>query len=601
MSISRILGLGALVALASTVACTTETGDAADGAESDLNGVRGSLDVTTRNYDNDRTGVNSHETTLNVDNVKASSGKFHKLFSIPVDEKIETFPLYVAGSPRNFLYVTTMNNSVYAFDADTGKQLWQRSLGTAVSGPAFARVKPATVNGKYGIGSTPVIDTETGTMYVVRWAVEGPNATTDVVQRLFILKLSDGSDQQPSVKIDASASVDGHTATFDHRGQIIRASLLLLKKQRADGGVDKAVVVTAAGGESPTSPHGWVLAYDVAHLQNQALGTAPAAWCTTPKTGAAGIWMAGGGPSGDDQGNIYFATGNGRYDGQTEFGESFVKLAYTASENGDPAKLEVASSFTPFQDIHRDNRHQDQDLGSAAPLLIPGTNIVAGGGKDGILYVMDRDDMGREDFSKLKQPPFVASYVPTPGSDPVKNLDIISSHDPPTQSQVDGGRIHHIHSTPVFWHSPNAGPLLYIWGENALLRAISFDGNRFGTSPLAKGNVSPSAGTPGIGGMPGGMITLSANGDKPNTGIVWGLHAINGDANKQVVKGILRAYDASNFVNGSQGKMFVELWNSEMDPADSIGNGAKVVPPMVASGHVYAVTYDNKVNVYGLR
>src|SRR5262249_40579248 len=151
---------------------------------------------------------------------------------------------------------------------------------------------------------------------------------------------------------------------------------------------------------------------------------------------------------------------------QTDFGESFVKLHYEPGTDGRPPTLTVADTFTPFQDVNRDARHQDQDLGSAAPLLVPGTRTLAGGGKDGILYVMNRDDMGGDDFSKLVQAPFVASYVPTPGNDPVANLDIISSHDPPTQSPVDGGRIHHIHSSPVFYDSPDGGAFLYIWGEN---------------------------------------------------------------------------------------------------------------------------------------
>jgi hypothetical protein len=539
--------------------------------------------VPTRSYDNSRTGANLREKTLTVDAVRASSGKFHKLFTLPVDEKIETFPLYVGGMPHDVVYVTTMNNSVYAFDAATGTELWHRNLGTAVSGAAFAKVKPFSVNTKFGIAATPVIDRDTSTMYVVRWAVEGATSN-DVVQRLYALKLSDGTDAAPSVKVDATVTVGGATASFDHTAQIVRASLLLLRKKRADGGFDKAVVISAAGGESATSAHGWIVAYDVANLSNP-----PAAWCSSPKSGAAGIWMAGGGPSGDDDGNIWFATGNGRYDGINDFGESFVKLAWS------PGRLDLVDSFTPFEDVNRDANHQDQDLGSAAPVLLPGTDIVAGGGKDGILYVMHRGAMGKQDFSKLVQAPFVASYIPTPGSDPVAHLDIISSHDPPTQSPVDGGHIHHIHSTPVFWNG-----MLYVWGENALLRALGFDGAHFDTTPLAKGNVTPSATAPGIGGMPGGMITLSANGT--NDGIVWALHAIDGDANKAVVKGILRAYDAQSFTTNSDGsKAIVELWNSEMDANDPIGSGAKIVPPMVANGRVFAVTYDNQVNVYGLK
>lgn len=602
-ALSKLVAVGA-VSIAPFAGCSST----ADTGESESMQTSSTIDVLTRQYTADRVGANLQESILNTANVKASAKRFHKLFSLPVDEKIETFPLYASNVPgvgKNLVFISTMNNSVFAFDADTGKQIWQQNLGAPIHNPELAAVKPFSVNKNYGIAATPVIDRDTNTMYVARWAYE--NNGKEPVQRLFVLSLTDGKEQKPSVKIDAQVQVhhaDGTTTStsFDHRGQIVRASLLLLRRPHAGQPDDKAVVIAAAGGEGPKSPHGWIVAYDVDQLQNASAERTPAVWCSSPKSGAAGIWMAGQGPSSDGQGNIFFATGNGGYDGATEFGESFVKLSYTPPADGNPASLAQVDSFTPFRDSDRDANHQDQDLGSASPLLLPGTNILAGGGKDGILYVMNRDDMGKRDFTKLLQTPFTATYIPIPGADPVKNLDIISSHDPPRSTPVDGGKIHHIHSTPVFWQSPNMGSLLYVWGENARLRALSFNGQTFDTRPAAFGDALPSKDTPGIGGMPGGSITVSSNGQNANTGIVWAMHAISGDANKAVVAGIVRAYDASNFVAKADGtKQIVELWNSDLDPKDSLGNGSKVSAPMVANGKVYVATYDNRVQVYGLQ
>ncbi len=603
MGLAKLVALGA-VTIAPFAACSSVT---VAGGESESMQTSSKVNVLTRQYSADRAGANLQETTLTVDAVRASANRFHKLFSLPVDEKIETFPLFVSNVPgvgKNLVFITTMNNSVFAFDADTGAKVWQQSLGKAVHNPELAVVKPTSVNKNYGIAATPVIDTDTNTMYVVRWGYE--NNGKDPVQRLFILSLTDGEEQRPSLRIDAKVDVHHSngsvsTTSFNHRGQIIRASLLLVRKPHPGKPDDKAVVIAAAGGEGATSPHGWIIAYDVAQLQSSTAARVPAVWCSSPKSGAAGIWMAGQGPSSDGLGNIFFATGNGGFDGVTEFGESFVKLAYTPPGSGSDASLAQIDSFTPFRDGDRDANHQDQDLGSASPLLLPGTNILAGGGKDGILYVMNRDAMGKRDFTKLLQKPFTATYLPTPGTDPVKNLDIISSHDPPRSSQVDGGKIHHFHSTPVFWESPNQGPLLFIWGENARLRALSFNGQTFDPKPAAFGVALPSVTTGGVGGMPGGSISVSSNGQNAGTGIVWGMHAINGDANKFVVAAIVRAYDASNFAIKPDGtKEIVEVWNSEMDPNDTLGNGTKIVAPMVANGKVYVATYDNRVQVYGL-
>jgi len=558
--------------------------------------------VATRQYDNARTGANLEETTLNPDSV--GSGNFHKLFTMPVDDQIEIYPLYVAdvgtaNGQKNLIFTATMNNTVFAFDADNGSPVWQQTLGQPVTGRDFAKVKPKTVNKNYGVASTPVIDTETGLLYLVRWGMENGAP----VYRLFVLDIKNGSIRS-NVKIQAQVQVQGAnggtvTAQFDPPQQIVRASLLLIQAPRDDGGTDKVVVMAAAGGEDRHSAHGWVLAYNTKDLESG--NATPAAFCTSPATGAAGVWMAAQGIAGGNDGTLYVTTGNGPFDGVTDFGESFLRLRYHSANDSAPASLELAGSFTPFRDVDRDSRHQDQDLGSASPLLIPNTDLVVGGGKDGILYTMNRSDMGGRDFNKLAQAPFVATYVPNSGFDPVKNLDQGSSHDPEFKSPADNGQIHHLHSTPSFWTSPELGSLLFVWGENARLRVFGFDGRQFSSQALAFGDAIPSKKATGIGGMPGGLISISANGNETHSGIVWAEHAIDLDANKVVCPGIVRAYDADHFRTNADGtKTIVELWNSEMTPSDSLGNGAKFTAPMVVNGRVYVPTYDKKIVVYGL-
>jgi outer membrane protein assembly factor BamB len=514
----------------------------------------------------------------------ARSGRFHRLFSLDVDDFVEASPLYAAGvsidgAARDVVYVATMGNTVYAFDADTGVELWQKSLGKPVTGLDLRIVKPHNIVPKFGIAATPVIDRDTSTMYVLRWSSEGFIAGP--TYRIYALDLATGAEKRPSVKVNAKATAIGANGrrvevTFNNRVQIMRSALLLRRH-----GTEKTLVMTASGTAIPVNfwgARGWVLAYDL-----DALDEPPAAWCSAPAgMGGAGIWMGGGGPSTDESGDIYVTTGNGPYDGTTQFAESFVRLHYATGE------LTRVGSFTPFVDSERDSRHRDQDLGASAPVILPGGAIV-GGGKDGILYNVNRADMGGRDTSKLLQPPFVASYTPAPGTDPVKDPDIISSHDPVYQGPADGGKIHHIHGAPVYWNGR-----LFLWGENATMRAFTYESGRL--TPAAEGNIIPSKDVGGIGGMPGGILSISANGQTEGSGIVWAQYAISGDPSMELAAGALRAFDASSFPGGQ----LVELWNSEASPGDALGNVSKFVPPVVANGRVYVATYDKRVQVYGL-
>jgi hypothetical protein len=217
--------------------------------------------------------------------------------------------------------------------------------------------------------------------------------------------------------------------------------------------------------------------------------------------------------------------------------------------------------------------------------------IVLGAGKDGVLYVLDQNNLGkgvgtRNGFGHLKSPPIFFTYFP--------GFNFDAKHPPDFNV---GGFTHHLHGSPVFWNSPDHGPMLFCWGENENLRAWNIDGTGKVTY-LARGHEVASAGLPPAGGMPGGMLTLSANGTNPHTGIVWSAGPLNGDANKHVVEGVLRAYDATEFGTNPDGSRYLKLlWDSKRLPGTF--NHDKFCPPVVWGGKVYVTTYDGRVDVYG--
>jgi hypothetical protein len=254
-------------------------------------------------------------------------------------------------------------------------------------------------------------------------------------------------------------------------------------------------------------------------------------------------------------GYVYVFVGNaygGGYDGVHDFTESVLKLD-PASAHG----LALVDYFTPGNWSTLDSK--DQDLRSSGPLLIPGTNLLAGGGKTCDLYVLD-----------------------------TTNLEQFNAND----SQVDQKQ--HICSGsfrggPVYWQrsAANGGPLLYNWGSNGLVTAYPFAGTQIAANPSALGTISQI--------WPGGILTLSANGEQHGSGILWATVATSGDANNSPpVPGALRALNAENVAAS-------ELWDSTMNPTrDDFGDFAKFVPPLVANGKVYVATWSNQLAVYGL-
>jgi hypothetical protein len=337
--------------------------------------------VLTHHYDNQRTGAIASETMLTTSNVNTAA--FGKLFTDPVDAQVYAEPLYVANvtipkqGAHNVVYVATENDSVYAFDADTGgPPLWQTSfLSPGVTPVPSSDTGCGQIVPIIGITATPVIDPATGTIYVVAQTKENGA----YVHRLHALDITTGSERPNSpVIISPTAQGGGGTLTFDTLRQKERAALLLVGN----------TVYLAASSHCDIEPyHGWLVGYDKSSLNQTAV------FNTTPNGSEGAIWMSDGGSSADAAGQIYVSTGNGTFDanaGGPDYGDSFVKL--------DASTLGVLDFFTPFNQAMLND--EDLDLGSGALMLLPdqpGPNphLAVSAGKGATLYLVNRDNLGK--------------------------------------------------------------------------------------------------------------------------------------------------------------------------------------------------------------
>ena len=493
------------------------------------------VSVVTAQNDNGRTAANLSESTLTTSNVNVN--QFGKIFARSVDGFIYAQPLYlpnltIGGGVHNVVYVATMNNSVYAFDADdpnASTPLWQVSLGPAV--PATATYLPNDQTGglapQSGILSTPVIDPSSGTLYAVALVLQSGAP----VYQLHAIDLLTGAEKANSpVTIQGSIpgtgpDSQGGVITFDPHQHLQRTGLLLTNGK----------IYFGFASYSDLDPyHGWIFGYNASTLQQTAIqNLAPG--------GRGGVWQSGGGLSADANGFIYACTGNGTWDGVTNFGESCVKM--------DPSQgLAVTDYFTPYN--YDPLNASDSDLGSGRPLLISGTNYLVTGGKQSLDYVLDRNNLGQ---------------ISVGDTNVVQRLN------------ADG----RLFSGMAYWDNPTS-PFLYLWGSNDKLKAYRLTGGLFDTIPA-----SASAGTSPYG--PG--LSVSANGGTAGSGIVWATTPSSPPGNS-AVPGTVHAFNAAD--------VSVELWNSDQNSGrDALGNIAKFAAPTIANGKVYVPTFSNQLVVYG--
>jgi hypothetical protein len=497
-------------------------------------------DVTTYKNDLNRSGQNLAESALTLANVASST--FGLLRLLPVDGRVDAQPLYLsalsaAQSTFNTVFVATEHDSVYAFDSDSGAVLWHVSLLGTGEMPSDNR-GCGQVTPEIGITSTPVIDRSAGahgTMYVVAMSIDG---SSNYHQRLHALDVATGAELlNGPIEISASFPTTGTaTSSFDAKSYEERAALLL-----ANG-----TVYTSWTSHCDDAPYGgWIVSYAQSTLaRNGVLNIA-----ANSSAGPA-IWMAGGGPAVDASGNLYLLSANGAFEttmdakgfptGQ-DFGNSFLKISNAG------AGLGVLDYFTMSNEVAESNA--DQDLGSGGEMLLPdmmdSTNTVrhlmVGAGKDGNIYVVDRDSMGKFNASANKNYQTLNGVLP-------------------------GG----IWSTPAYFNGT-----VYYADVSGTLKAFAIGSAKLNAAPQSQSATQFT--------YPGTAPSVSANGTA--NAIVW--------AHENTATAVLHAYDATNLAH--------ELYNSNQAAAnrDHFGTGNKYITSTVADGKVFVGTA-NAVAVFGL-
>ena len=539
-------GLAAFIGVVSMAACGSSNTSSSGGGGGTTNQTSNtsSIDVTTYHYDNFRTGQNLNEITLSTANVNQS--KFGKLGELMVDGKVDAQPLYLSNvsipgvGTKNVLYVATEHGSVFAFDADkisgtAAKPLWQISTQLSGEGPSDDR-GCGQVTPEIGVTSTPVIDRTRGAIYVV---AVSKNGSGDYFHRLHALDLTNGKELfNGPITITAAfpgngAGSSGGTVSFDPSEYNERPGLLEL-----DG-----TIYTTWGSHCDAGAYtSWMMAFSADTLEQTSVLN------LVPNGSDGGTWMSGTAPAADSAGNIYFIIGNGTFDtalnssgfpSQSDCGNCYVKVSSTSP-------LKLLDYFTPLNTVAESN--VDEDLGSGGPLLLPDVtdasgktrHLALGSGKDAVIYVLDRDNMGK--FSATQN-----------------NI----------YQQISGQLAGAEFAKPSYFNGT-----VYYGAVSDSIKAFPIASGKLATTPSSMTSIQFP--------YPGATPAISANGS--NNGIVWAVE--NGTA------AVLHAYDATNLAN--------ELYNSNQ----ASGNrdqfaGNKFITAMIANGKVFVGT-PNSVAVFGL-
>jgi outer membrane protein assembly factor BamB len=501
--------------------------------------------VTTYQYDNYRSGANTNETVLTPSNVNVNQFGRKQIFA--VQGFVYAQPLYVpgvviSGTSHNVVYIATEHDQVYAFDVNSGQQLWQKNLLiTASSRYIVTPVSSGDVGctdlvPEIGITGTPAIDTTIHTMFVIAKTKVHDTQTgqNSFQQTLYSLDIRTGALRNPPRGIVGTVQGTGQGShggylTFDPLVEGQRAALLI-----SGGNVYAGWASHCDGG----AYHGWLMGFGEVSLNNVGM------YVDTPNGREGGYWAGGSGPAVDSSGSIYIPTGNGTFDGNTDFGDSVLRL------NWANRAFTLMDYFTPWDETTLDQN--DNDVAAGGVLLLPDQpgaqhpHLLVQVGKEGTIDLIDRDNMGH--------------FNPNNDNDIVQTLPF-----------VVGG----VWGAPAFWNNH-----AYFGGQYDHFKVFSYNPQ---TQQLSTG---PTSQSPEAYNFPGPTPAISANGTAH--GIAWVIetdHYGGGNA-------VLRAYDATN--------LGTELYNSSQNQSrDNPGAAVKFTVPTVADGHVF-VGAENQVAMYGL-
>lgn len=545
MATVTVSGTSGSLAHAATVALTVQA--AAPSPAPPPPGPAAGPDVTTYHYDNTRQGLNAQEVTLTPANVNSISFGRKNIFM--ADGKVDAQPLYLSaltvnGTPVNVLYMASEHDSVYAINPDTGATVWQASLLGTGESPSDPIGGCGQITPEIGVTATPVIDRSKGAIYVVAMSRSGK--TGPYHQRLHALSLTTGAELAGSpIEITGSYPGTGANSTngnviFDPVRYAERASLLLQNGQ---------VYLSWTSHCDGTPYTGWVMAYDESTLQQTAILN------LTPNGSEGAVWMSGYGLAADSGGNVYFLDANGTFDGaldangfpaRQDYGNAIMKLSTAGG------KLAVADYFQPWNTIAESNA--DQDLGSGGGMLLPdltdasgaARHLLVGAGKDGHIYVVDRDNLGK--------------------------INTHTQDNSNVYQDIPAALANGAWSGPAYYNNT-----VYYGGQGDTLKAFPIVNARLASTPSSRSAQTFA--------YPGSTPSVSANGTQ--NGIVWALESATGSP------GVLHAYDAADLSH--------ELYNSSQaaNGRDAFGNGNKFLTPVVVNGKVFVGT-PNGVAEFGL-
>lgn len=496
--------------------------------------------MATYRDDAGRTGANVTESLLTPANVNSAS--FGLLRVLPVDGKVDAQPLYaaqlaIAGATHDVVFVATEHDSVYAFDPRTGAALWHVSLLGSGETPSDDR-GCNQITPEIGITATPVIDRNAGPHGAIFVVAMSKDSSSNYYQRLHALDITTGAElfNGPVTLNPTYSSPAGGQKTFAPGQYAERAALLL----------DNQTIYTSFTSHCDFQPYsGWVVGFGESTLAQTSVLNVAAGSDAGPS-----IWMSGAGPAADSAGNVYLLTANGAFDTSLnssgfpqsgDYGNSFLKLSPAGGA------LTVADYFTPSNETSESAA--DEDLGSGGTMLLPDLtdssgavrHLMVGAGKDGTLYVINRDNMGK-----------------------------FSSSANAVWQELDGALPGGIFSSPAYFNGT-----VYYADVGGPLKAFTIAGAKLSSQPASVTTTEFP--------YPGASPAVSANGAA--NGIVWAVE--NASA------AVLHAYDATDLTH--------ELYNSNQAAGgrDSFGAGNKFISPTVADGMVFVGT-TNGVAVFGL-